>query len=220
VGRVVLPVLSRIQHEPATYLRFFTRFQLAICYTLGLGFALLAGVSAPVVDVLLGPSWAAAAPILGVLAIGGIFKGIDSANYQLWVSKGLSSQLLRYYLMTRPVMVVLILAGLPWGPIGVAVGHLVAAIGNWAIGLRYACRLGRVDSAPLFAQSLLCLTVVIVPAGLLAWAATQTTSNAIGGLALGIVSGLGYAAMATVAVPALRRGTAPLVHAIRTLRSD
>jgi O-antigen/teichoic acid export membrane protein len=220
LGRVVLPVLSRIQHEPATYLRFFARFQLAICYTLGLGFALLAGVSGPVVRVLLGPSWAAAAPILGVLAIGGIFKGIDSANYQLWVSKGLTGHLLRYYLVTRPVMVILILAGLPWGPIGVAVGHLVAAIGNWAIGLRYACRQARLDSTPLFAQSLLCLTVVIGPAGLLAWAATLTTSSALGGLVLGITSGLGYAALATVAVPALRRGTAPLVHSIRTLRGD
>ena len=49
LSRVVLPILSRVQGEPLRYENFFRRFQLAVCYTLGLGFALLAAISEPVV---------------------------------------------------------------------------------------------------------------------------------------------------------------------------
>lgn len=216
LSRVVLPVLARLHDQPEVFERFFQRFQLALCYVLGLGFAVLAGVSEPIVHVLFGEAWAGAAPILAVLAMSGVFKGIDSANYQLWVAKGLTSQLLRFYLVSRPLMVLVILAGLPWGALGVAVGQLVVAVAHWAIGLRYVSRLAGTQWRPVFAQSLRTIALVIAPAGLLAWAATHVPGGPGLRLLAGLGAGAAWAVLATALLPPLRRAVAPLAQVLRS----
>jgi PST family polysaccharide transporter len=214
LSRVVLPVLSRVQSDRDLFQHYFQRFQLAICYSLGLGFALLAGVAEPLVHLLLGPAWWAAAPILTVLAVGGVFKGIDSANYQVWVAKGLTGRLLTFYAITRPLMIATILAGLPWGPVGVATGHLVAAVAHWIVGLAYVCRLSGLERRPLFAQSVRTLALVIAPAGALARLGAGLPTGAPGQLACGLAFGLAWAALVAVTVPAVRRDVLPVVSAV------
>ncbi|WP_256793609.1 lipopolysaccharide biosynthesis protein [Terrabacter sp. Ter38] len=220
LSRVVLPVLSQLHDQPEVFDRFFQRFQLALCYALGLGFAVLAGVSDPLVHVLFGPAWAGAAPILAVLACSGIFRGIDSANYQLWVAKGLTGKLLKFYLVSRPIMILCILAGLPWGPIGVAFAHLVVAVAHWAVGLRYVCVLAGTDWRPILGQSVRTMLLVIGPAGLVAWAATQIVAGPVLRLAAGVAAGLLWAVVSTALIPPVRRSAAPLVSvALRAVRS-
>ena len=214
LSRVVLPILSRVQAEQALFQHYFQRFQLAICYTLGLGFGLLAGVAYPLVHLLLGTAWWGAAPILAVLALGGVFKGIDSANYQVWVAKGLTGRLLKFYAITRPLMILVILAGLPWGPVGVATGHLVAAIAHWTVGLAYISRLSGLERAPLFAQSVRTLLLVILPAGLLARVGAGLPESAAAQLAMGLGLGLVWTVLATTLVPALRRDVGPVVSVL------
>ncbi len=58
LSRVALPVLSRLRDD-GEYLAFFRRLQLAVCFTLGLGFATMAGLSVPTTNLLLGPQWRA-----------------------------------------------------------------------------------------------------------------------------------------------------------------
>lgn len=215
LGRVVLPVLSRVQEDREVFARYFARFQLAVAYTLGLGFGLLAGVSGPVTGLLFGPAWQGVAPILLVLAAGGVFKGVDSANYQLWVSKGLASQLFRFYLVSRPLMILVILAGLPWGPVGVAVGHLVAAALHWVVSLWWVCRLADMDYPVLFGQAARVLALVVAPAGVLARLASEAVGSDLLGLVLGILAGLAWAILVSALVPWLRRDCAPLVGMAR-----
>ncbi|WP_406832163.1 lipopolysaccharide biosynthesis protein [Pedococcus sp. KACC 23699] len=217
LGRVVLPILSKVQDDPVRYERYFRRFQLVICYSLGLGFAVLAGLSQPIVAILFGPSWQGVAPLLGVLALSGVFKGIDSANYQMWVSRGFASQLFKFYLVSRPIMVVMILAGLPWGPLGVAVGQLVVAVLHWAVSLRIVCRLADIDARPLFAQSARALLLVILPAGLLAWVGTSLLSDPVASLATGTAMSVAWVAVAALVLPWVRRDLEPVVATSRSL---
>lgn len=214
LGRVVLPVLSRVQDDDAAYLRFFRRFQLAICYTLGLGFAILAGIAVPVTHVLLGPTWSGVAPILTVLASGGIFKGMDSASYQIWVSKNLTGKLFRFYLVSRPVMILVILSGLPWGPVGVAVGHLVAALAHWFVGTRLACRYARLPTRILIGQPARVLILSVIPAGVAAYAATLLPVSALGQAVAGLLAGLLCAGGLSMAIGPLRRELIPLVQVV------
>ena len=216
LSRVVLPVLSRVQADREVFQHYFQRFQLAICYSLGLGFGLLAGVAQPLVHLLLGPAWWGAAPILAVLAIGGVFKGIDSANYQVWVAKGLTGRLLKFYAITRPLMIATILAGLPWGPVGVATGHLVAAVAHWAVGLVYVCRLSGLERGPLFAQSVRALILVIIPAGVLARVGAGVPAGALVQLLCGVGLGLAWAALVALVLPAVRRDVAPVASVVLT----
>ena len=214
LSRVVLPVLSRVQADQQVFQRYFQRFQLAICYSLGLGFALLAGIAYPLVHLLLGTAWWGAAPILAVLALGGVFKGIDSANYHVWVAKGLTGRLLKFYAVTRPLMILVILAGLPWGPVGVAAGHLVAAVAHWTVGLAYVSRLSGLKRAPLFAQSVRTLFLVILPAGVLARIGAGLPGPAAAQVALGLGLGLLWTVLATRYVTPLRRDVGPVVSVL------
>lgn len=215
LSRVVLPVLSRLDDQPEVFERYFQRFQLALCYVFGVGFAVLAGVSDSLVHVLFGQRWAGVAPILAVLALSGVFKGIDSANYQLWVAKRLTAKLLKFYLVSRPIMVVGILVGLPWGPVGVAVGQLIIAVAHWAVGLRIVSGLAGISWAPIFRQSVGMITLVSAPAGILAWAATRMIEAPALQLVAGIAVGLAWTILATVALPPVRRGAAPLADVAR-----
>ena len=217
LGRVVLPILSRVQDDAVRYERYFRRFQLVVCYTLGLGFAVLAGLSGPLVQILFGPAWQQVAPLLAVLALSGVFKGIDSANYQMWVSRGLTAQLFRFYLVTRPIMVLMILAGLPWGPLGVAVGQLVVAFLHWAVSLRIVCRLAEIDSRPLFAQSARALVLVILPAGVLARAGASAWTDPVAALGTGTVLALVWVAVGAAVVPWVRGDLRPLLAMSRSL---
>lgn len=214
LSRVVLPVLSRVQNDDAAYLRFFLRFQLAICYTLGLGFAVLAGIAVPVTDLLLGDSWSMVAPILAVLAVGGIFKGMDSASYQIWVSRNVTGKLFRFYLISRPLMIIVILAGLPWGPVGVACGHLAAAIAHWFVGTRFACRYTGLPYRTLIAQPARVLILVVLPAGAVAYLATVIPVPALAQAVLGVVFGLAWAALISICIRPLRRDLVPLVKVV------
>lgn len=214
LSRVVLPVLSRVQHDEAAYLRFFRRFQLSVCYTLGLGFAILAGIAVPVIAVLLGPQWSGVAPILTILAAGGIFKGMDSASYQIWVSRNITGKLFRFYLISRPFMILIILLGLPWGPTGVAVGHLVAAVAHWFVGTRLACRYSGLPTRILIGQPARVLVLSVLPAGVAAYAATLLPVPALGQAVAGLFAGLLCAGALSAAIGPLRRELVPLVRLV------
>jgi PST family polysaccharide transporter len=210
LGRVVLPVLARVNEDAREFLRLFRRFQMAICLTLGLGFSLLAGLAAPVVRLLFGEEWMGVAPILAVLAIGGVFKGIDSANYQVWVAKGYTGSLLKVYMVSRPIMIVTILLGLPWGPVGVAMGHLVAAAGFWGFSLWYVCRLAGLEWGPLFAQTVRAMLLVIAPAGAIAHLVASQVVAPAAALAGGTAAACVWVLVVIACVGPLRRDVMPL----------
>lgn len=211
LSRVALPVLARVQDDEALYLRFFQHLQLGVCYLFGVGFAVLAGLAQPLTDVLLGAQWMGVAPILAVLAVAGVFKGMDSANYQIWVSRGLTGQLFRFYLISRPAMIVIILAGLPWGPLGVAAGHLVAAIAHWLVGTRLVCRYAGLPLRPLVVRPVQVLLLVALPAGAVTYAASQLPLGAASVLGIGVAAGLAVTALTSAAISPLRRDAGRLL---------
>jgi PST family polysaccharide transporter len=174
---------------------------------------MLAGLSDPVVRVLFGEAWIGVVPILAVLAIAGVFRGIDSANYQVWVAKGLTGSLLRVYMVSRPVMIVTILMGLPWGPVGVATGHLVAAVGFWVFSLWYVCRLSGLQWRPLFVQTVRAMLLVIAPAGVIAYVVSGLIVAPGIALAGGAAAAAVWVVFALVVIRPLRRDVMPLWRA-------
>jgi PST family polysaccharide transporter len=166
--RVALPVLSRVQDEPQTLDRYVARLQLVGCYGTAVTFAVAAGVAHPLVQLLFGHKWSAVAPIFAVLAIGGVFRAISQLAYWMYLAKGLSGKQLKQYLVTRPLMILLILAGLPWGGIGVAVGHTVAYFMYWVASLWHAGRSTKIAVRPLFGTAIRAVLCLALPCGLAA----------------------------------------------------
>lgn len=205
LGRVALPVLSRVQEDRKELQRYFVPFQRAVCYVLGLMFGMMAALADPLVRIMLGPSWRAAGPILTILAIGGVFKVMDSASYQVWLATGKTKELLRFYLWTRPVMMALILGGLPWGSTGVAWSGTLAAGLHWLVATWYMGRRTGLQPMPLYRTAATSLLCVVAPASVAAWFATGLVANAFAQLLVGGLAGLAVVALIALAVPGVRR---------------
>ncbi len=201
---VALPVLSRIQHDDEAYQRYLVRAQLVACYLTTTLFAVAAGLAVPVVAVLFGPVWAGVAPIFAVLAIGGIFRSVAQIAYWIYLSRGATGAQLRLVLWTRPIMIAMILAGLPWGPLGVAFGHTVAYFLFWLVSLLAVGGATGVDSRALLSNARRAILFVSAPCGLLAWAATRVPVAAPVQIVLGIVLAGGYLAATAALVPVVR----------------
>ena len=202
--RVVLPVLSRVQDQDETYARYVSKAQLVGCYMLASGFAVTAGVSVPLVALLFGPKWSGVAPIFAALAIGGIFRGIGQISYWMYLSRGRADAQLKLYLVTRPIMIGLMIAGLPWGPVGVAIGHSIGFFLFWIISLWTAGRCVRISVRPLFTQATRTLLLISLPAGALAYIGSVLVQPTAASLCLGVALGVGYLALIALISPAER----------------
>ena len=72
---------------------------------------------------MLGPKWPAAAPILAILAINGLTQPVVNSAGWLFISQDRTKDLLRWGLMSAPVIVASFVVGLPFGPQGVAISY-------------------------------------------------------------------------------------------------
>lgn len=194
IARVTLPILSRAYEDRATYQRYVEKAQLVGGYLLAPFFAVAGALAVPLVAVLLGPGWSSVGPIFAALAVGGVFRGLGLVTYWIFLSSGQAAAQLRMYLITRPVMIGLILAGLPFGPFGVACGHSLAFLGFWVVSLSWATARAGLDRRRLFGQALRCLLLVALPPAALAWGASQLAATPGAQVGLGVAAAVLYLA--------------------------
>jgi PST family polysaccharide transporter len=148
---VMIPALSRLNAEPtsyrAAYLRCITVLQFISCPLL----ALVAVMAPTVVQVVLGPGFADAAPILRWLAIAGFLQPLVNTLGWLYISQGRSRDLMKWGLVSSALIVASFVIGISWGPLGVArayalmIGIVIAPFAIWFAGSKGA--VSRVDLA-------------------------------------------------------------------------
>jgi O-antigen/teichoic acid export membrane protein len=217
--RVALPVLSRIQEDGERYPRYLLKAQLVGAYVTASVFAVSAGLAVPLVAVLFGERWAAVAPIFAVLAVGGVFRAIAQISYWMYLSLGLTGAQLRLFMVMGPIMVVIMLAGVPFGPVGVAAGSTIAYALNWAVTLWRVGVVSGVPTAPLFANALRIVGVISLPCGLAAWSATFLSIGPVLQLLVGGAFALGYCALAAAFIPFVRRDAVVILTFLRRMTS-
>lgn len=201
---VALPVLARVQHDEQTFARYLARAQLVACYVTATVFAVAAGLAQPLVLVLFGARWQQVAPIFAVLALGGIFRAVAQIAYWIFLARGRTAAQLRQDLVLRPVMIVVILAGLPWGPMGIAAGHSIAFLGYWIATLIYVGRVTGLDVRPLFRNAVRAIVLIAAPSGLAAYAVTLAPLAAPVELVLGILAAGAWAGLAAMVRSSVR----------------
>jgi O-antigen/teichoic acid export membrane protein len=201
---VALPVLSRLNDDYETAGRYLERAQLALGYTVGPALALCAGASAALVELMLGPRWAAAAPVLAMLAIAGAASILAFVGLWAYLSRGLGSALMRYTSVALALQAVCILVGSEWGLYGVAAGYLVAALIEWPLSLFWVSHRTVIPLRSLYlagARITACSAVI----GLAAFGATRLVSDPAEPAALGLaVAAAALAGTLTALVPAVR----------------
>jgi PST family polysaccharide transporter len=138
LGRVMLPALSRVQDEPERYRRMYVLAIRAIALGSMPGVMAAAICSEVLVPFLLGERWRAASPIFFWLSLAAVTQPISNATGWLFISSGRTKEMLRWALFAAPITIGSFVAGLPWGPTGVAAAYfatrliLVPVLYHWS----------------------------------------------------------------------------------------
>jgi PST family polysaccharide transporter len=139
--RVLLPTLMQLQDDLQ---RLRTAYlKTAACIAL-VTFPIMGGLFAladDFVQVVFGPNWNEMAPLLKVLAWVGMLQSVGTTVGTLYLSTGNPGTALRVTLIGTPVLVGGMVAGLPWGILGVAVGYAVANFSFFYYSVTTAFRL-------------------------------------------------------------------------------
>lgn len=103
-------------------------------------FAVLAVGGQDIVVLLLGPQWAPAGPLFCVLAVRGIAHSVERSLGWLHVPAGRSDRWMRWGFFSAACQLAAILAGLPFGVIGIVTAHTIVMFALCIPALVYAGR--------------------------------------------------------------------------------
>ena len=128
INAVLMPVLSRLQSDPARYRRTFIRAHDALAL-ITLPFAALCLVLAePIVLLLLGPQWKEAVPLFAAFTLVAVSLPLSLTPSWLFTSQGRGRDLLNAYVVAGAVTVGAYVIGLYWGPRGVILSLAVVSL--------------------------------------------------------------------------------------------
>ncbi|MBZ4486836.1 lipopolysaccharide biosynthesis protein [Microbacterium sp. cx-55] len=205
MSRVAVPVLSRVQDQTASFDRFLRAGQF---FSVGLAsvlYGVAIGLAYPLVEIVLGPSWMPVAPILQVLAVSGVFRAMGQIPYWLFLSKGHAGKQFRFYLVAQPIIVVGIVAGLPFGVLGVATGVSVGYGLFWIAQMLWAARATETPTGGLILSALAIVGVFGVPVVLIGTLVSALIPDALLAAGAGVAGCLLFVAIALAVIPPYRR---------------
>lgn len=120
---VLFPALSRIQDDDEAIGRGYLRACAGIAlvtFPMTVGLAVVAG---PFVEVVLGPGWGQAAPIIAVLGPIGALQSLNYTVSILYQVKGRTDWLLRWGVGSGLLILLAYVVALPWGILGVVYAY-------------------------------------------------------------------------------------------------
>ncbi|SDT52820.1 polysaccharide transporter, PST family [Pseudarthrobacter equi] len=147
---VALPVLSRINEETIRFNGYIRRAQILVAYPTVLLFATVSAAIEPLIRLVFGEQWLPSAAIFQVLSLAGAFQAIGYVSYWVFLSKGLTASHFRFSLISRSILIICIVVGSAWGPIGIAAGYSFGAVASWPLALLWLRGVAQIEVAPLF----------------------------------------------------------------------
>ena len=126
--QVALPGLSMLQGDPRRFRDFFTRI-VSFVATVTMPLSVFLAVYAEEVSaVVLGEQWRGAATFIRIFGVGGTLQSAFSTIGFVLVSRGRSGELLKLGGLLAAVKALLMLFGLRWGAVGVAVADVSSIV--------------------------------------------------------------------------------------------
>lgn len=193
---VLLPYLSSQLREGADISRELVRKSVILSGIAWPFFAFVALAAEPIVALLLGHRWAAAAPVLRILSLGGLALPISAGMYLFLTAMGLLRPFLPLQLLTQAVVVAIAalgsLFGVEWACVAFVLGHWLKAAATMHLIRRKSGFKIDVLRPAIRANGLLVLiTMAAVLAGLQlplppAWLAVVCSAQFAGSWLLGI----------------------------------
>lgn len=172
LGRVMIPVLSRVRDDPERYSRAFFRVLNLMQFLLLPGIAAAVAMADTAIPFLLGDRFADAAPIFAALGFAGLMQVSNNPSGWLFISQGRSREFMQWGLVSAAITALAIGIGVSYGTFHVAVAVSAASLFKmvpmwWLITRRgpitrdTVLRLG----LPMALAGILCVPVVYIAAG-------------------------------------------------------
>lgn len=210
IAAVALPALSRLTDSPERYRLAYMRVLEKVAILTMPGIAFMIATSDWIVRIVLGPQWKEAGWIFAILGIAGLIQPIGSTAGWLFITQNRTRHMFQWGFVSSSIIIVSIVAGLPWGARGVALSYsltfvlVVAPLLFWFVG-----REGPVRSRDFYVTIAPALSAAIC---VLATLMLMRRWIVVGHAITGLVMAFGIAAVVTLLVLlALPRGREALL---------
>jgi O-antigen/teichoic acid export membrane protein len=151
MNSVFVPVLSRVQAQPERYRRTFLQVYEAMALISSLGTGILFALARPLTLVVLGPKWEQAAIIFAGFTVSALCTPPATASTWLFASQGRGRDWLFTSSLLSGIALAAFVAGLPFGPAGVAIAYsVVGLMVGFPVLYYFAGRQGPVTTADLW----------------------------------------------------------------------
>src|SRR3546814_243406 len=123
VGRVLIPILSRLVDQPERYRQAYLRAvgQLLLFTIPGVGF--LITNAEQLVPAVLGPQWVPSIPIFLWLSFAAVHQPLSATTGWLFISQSRTGEFARWGMVVAVTSIGAFAVGLPWGAVGVAAAY-------------------------------------------------------------------------------------------------
>ncbi|HEX8707729.1 MAG TPA: lipopolysaccharide biosynthesis protein [Pyrinomonadaceae bacterium] len=128
VTAVVVPTLSRLVDSPERYRQAYLRILEKLTMLTMPGVAFMIATSGWLVQLVLGPKWMGVSPIFTLLGIAGLLQPVGNTVGWLFTTQGRTKRMFKVGNILGLIAIVSILAGLPWGAVGVAASYAIVDI--------------------------------------------------------------------------------------------
>ena len=128
LATVSIPALSRLADSPERYRQAYLRIMEKVIMVTMPAVMLMLVTSDWLVLIILGPQWVQSGKIFVFMGIAGLFQPVAATAGWLLVSQGRVRDMLRWSLINAPISILSIVAGVPWGVLGVAASFSLARI--------------------------------------------------------------------------------------------
>jgi O-antigen/teichoic acid export membrane protein len=140
VQDVLFPAFSRMQGDIEALKQAWFRANRVIVAMTASALLGLIVVAPDFVDVVLGPRWRPAVPVIQILAVVGILQSVQGLNSSVLRAVNQTSALFKYSVVVTVASVSAFVLGLPWGIVGVAAAY---AISSAIVEPYYSCLTAR-----------------------------------------------------------------------------
>jgi len=222
ISSVFVPALSRLQAQPERYRRTFLQVYESMALVGFLFTGLLLALSRPLTLVVLGPRWEKAAIIFAALTVAALSQPVARASTWLFISQGRGGRdWLLVNFLGAGLTIASFVAGLPFGPVGLAIAYsAVSLFIGMPILYYFAGRQGPVTTADLWSGIFRYLPLWIVVCGV-TWLVRLLVINSAPLVQLIVCAPVGLLAGAILIylVPSMRRVAFSLVDILLELKS-
>jgi O-antigen/teichoic acid export membrane protein len=146
VANVAMPALSRLADSPERFRKAYLNIIEKLAMITMPGVVFMIATSDWLVVFLLGPQWIETGRIFMLLGIAAIIQPVSRTCWWLFATQGRAREMFHWSLISGGIAIVSIIAGLPWGALGVAASYAVTdlllytPLLFWYVGRRGAIR--------------------------------------------------------------------------------